>query len=306
MNQQEMRMRVCMQQRGEYAVMDENGTVMRARVSGKWMHEGKSPLDFPAVGDWVYVRADAGVMTHMEARKNVLTRVGMAKGGREVQPIAANLDWLLCCLALGQELRVERIERYLAAAAGAGIEAAVLLTKADLCDHAAQAVHAVEKALPGVACIPVSMADAAGIDAIRARIAQHNLTVALVGASGVGKSTLCNALLGADYLKTGAVREDDMRGRHTTTQRELMLLPSGGALIDTPGMRAFALDESDVGGVFETLEELSAMCRFGDCTHTCEPGCALRAAVMRGEVDEKSLRAYVKLMSEQKRRRKRR
>lgn len=306
MNQQDIRMRICMQQRGAYRVMDEAGEVISARVSGKWMHEAKDAMDFPTVGDWVWVQRNAGVMTRLEARKNVLTRIGADPSGRVRQPIAANLDWLLCCMALGQDVRASRVERYLAAAAGAGIPAAVLLTKADLCADVDAAIRTVRSALPGVECIPISTEDGAGVEALRRRIARENGTVALAGASGVGKSTLCNALIGEEYLRTGAVREKDMRGRHTTTQRELIVLPQGGVLIDTPGMRAFALDESDVGGVFEALEELSAQCRFSDCTHTCEPGCAIQAAVARGEADAKSLRAYVKLMSEQKRRRKRR
>lgn len=302
MNQQETRMRVCMQQRGLYRVMDEAGEILTARVNGKWMHEAKDALDFPVVGDYVWIRRDTGVMMRLEARQNVLTRIGADPSGRVRQPIAANLDALWCCMALGQDVRVSRVERYLAAAAGAGIPAVVLLTKADLCADVSAAVRTVQHALPGVECMPISMADAAGIQALQRRIAQGQSTVALAGASGVGKSTLCNALLGEEYLRTAAVREGDMRGRHTTTQRELILLPTGGVLIDTPGMRAFALDESDVGGAFEALGVLRTKCRFRDCTHTCEPGCALRAAVERGEVDEKTLQSYVRLMREQARR----
>ena len=298
-------MRVCMQQRGLYTVMDETGKTMSARVSGKWMHEAKDALDFPVVGDWVWVRRDAGVMTHLEKRKNVLTRIGADPSGRVRQPIAANIDWLLCCMALGKDVHPERVTRYLSAASGAGITAAVLLTKADLCTNAAAAVQTVQEALPGVECIPLSAKDASAVEALRSRIAQANWTVALACASGVGKSTLCNALIGEEYLRTGEVREGDMRGRHTTTRRELILLPEGGALIDTPGMRAFALDESDVESVFERLDVLRRECRFGNCTHSCEPGCALIAAAERGEVNQKMLRTYTQLLAEQSMRRRR-
>ncbi len=285
-----------------YSVLcEENGREMRARVAGKLVYRFTAAADFPVVGDRVTlglpqdVPGDA-VILEVLPRRSLLLRT--AAGPKKYsQPIAANLDVLFICTSLNQELRQRRLERYLSAARGAGGAPVIVLTKADLCADAQERREQVERDNPGVEILCCSARNGADVEQVRARIGGGQ--AAFVGSSGVGKSTLLNALIGEEALRTSAVREDDARGRHTTTHRQLVRLPGGGAVIDTPGMREFALDESDVEGAFEDIEALAASCRFANCAHGQEPGCAVRRAVESGAIERGRYENYLKLRREQ-------
>lgn len=288
-----------------YSVLcEESGREMRARVAGKLAHRLRSAADFPVVGDRVALDRDEdiqgdAVILEILPRRSLLLRTA-AGPKRYSQPIAANLDVLFICTSLNQELRQRRLERYLAAARGAGIAPVIVLTKADLCAEAGARRAQVAQGNPGVQILCCSAKDGADVRQVRACIGKGQ--AAFVGSSGVGKSTLLNALIGEDALRTSAVREEDARGRHTTTHRQLVRLPGGGAVIDTPGMREFALDESDVDAAFEDIEALAASCRFADCAHGQEPGCAVRRAVESGAIERGRYENYLKLRREEERR----
>jgi ribosome biogenesis GTPase len=212
--------------------------------------------------------------------------------------IAANVDRVFVVCGLDADFNVRRIERYLARVWASGAQPAVVLNKADICDDLTGRVAEVEECCVGVPVHPVSALHSEGVEALRASI-HDGLTVALVGSSGAGKSTLVNALLGEERMPTGAVRARDGRGRHVTTHRELVLLPGGGLLLDTPGMRELQLvDEEGLGAVFGDIAALAARCRFRDCRHDTEPGCAVKAAAESGELAAERLEHYRKLERE--------
>jgi ribosome biogenesis GTPase len=199
---------------------------------------------------------------------------------------------------LDADFNVRRIERYLARIWAGGAQPAVVLNKADLCDEVAARCAEVEASCPGIQVYVTSALHGDGLPAVRASI-RPALTAALVGSSGAGKSTLVNALLGEERMATGETRARDGRGRHVTTHRQLALLPDGGLLLDTPGMRELQLlDEDGLGAVFEDIAAIAARCRFRDCRHEAEPGCAVRAAVEAGELPAERLEHYLKLQRE--------
>jgi ribosome biogenesis GTPase len=212
--------------------------------------------------------------------------------------VAANLDVVLVVDALSGEARLRRVERYLAVAWSSGATPVVVLTKSDLCDDVAAAVEQVREDALGVEVLPVSSMTGEGLDAVRALLGPGR-TGAMVGPSGVGKSSLVNALAGATIAGTGGIR-DDGRGRHTTTARELHLLPGGGLLVDTPGMRELALydDGEGVDTAYADVAQLAADCRFRDCEHRTEPGCAVAAAIDAGTLDPARFTAWRKLQAE--------
>jgi ribosome biogenesis GTPase len=239
----------------------------------------------------------AAVIERVLARRTVFTR---GAAGRQVraQAVAANVDLVFAVCGLDADFNVRRIERYLARIAASGAAAAVILTKADLCDDVAARVAEVEGHAAGAPVLVTSALRAEGIDALRARIAD-GMTVALVGSSGAGKSTLVNALAGEARMATGAVRARDGRGRHVTTRRQLILLPGGGLLVDTPGMRELQLAGDDgLDAVFADVAALAERCRYRDCQHDAEPGCAVKAAVASGELDADRLEHLRKLARE--------
>ena len=243
----------------------------------------------PAVGDWVVVAG--GLLRDILPRWSAVTRLDPSGEGDQV--LAANVD-LVLITAPADRLSAGRIERELTIAWDSGAQPLVVLTKADLVDE--DEVAALNERLVGVDLLRTSTKTGEGVDAVRAALQPHR-TAVLFGPSGAGKSTLANALLGEERLATGEVREGDSRGRHTTTSRQMAVIPTGGVLIDTPGLRSLGLtgDGDGLERVFSEIEELAGQCRFSDCGHEVEPGCAIRAAIDSGDLDPARLASYRKL-----------
>ncbi len=298
--------------------LDEWDTVVPARViavqrSGLTVVDGEQafelplgpafrdldPEDIPTVGDWVLVNKARDDVIRLLERISVFKRVG-AGDRAEIQLIGANIDTLLIVTACNQEFNIPRLERYLALALSSDVEPVVVLTKADLSDDVERYVNATRELRADVAIEVVNALDEASLTGIR-NWCRPGQTLALLGSSGVGKSTLVNSLAGAPVQLTGAIREQDARGRHTTTSRSLHLLPGGGLVLDSPGMRELKLADSEKGvlSLFEDVEAFQGRCRFGDCQHESEPGCAVRAAIDAGELDERRFASYQKLLREE-------
>jgi ribosome biogenesis GTPase len=294
--------RVVEEQRGAYRVAgDFNGW---AEVSGRFRHETMSPAEFPVVGDWVEVAGATGssraIIERRLERRSAISRT--APTG-EQQIIAANVDIVFVVASLTHDRNARRVERYLTAVWDGGAVPVVLLNKADLVEDPDAAVDELRARLPFVDVHAVSAIESkAGLAGLKAcaTYLQPNVTIALVGPSGAGKSTIVNRLAGEDRQKTGAVREADSKGRHTTTARQLIELPSGALLIDTPGLRELQLwgDESAVDAAFDDIASLAGQCRFADCQHDTEPGCAVLAAVEDGTLTADRLEHYRRLLRE--------
>src|SRR4051812_1932478 len=292
--------RVVAEDRGSYHVLGTAGE-QRAAVTGRLRFDAADdPAAFPAVGDWVVVEgglAGDTVIHAVLARRSALVR--QAAGRRtEAQIVGANLDVVFVVASLNGDLNIRRLERYVAAAWESGAEPIVLLSKADLGADVDAAIASVAGVAAGATVLVVSAFDGRGVDDVRARIG-FGRTAAFVGSSGVGKSTLLNRLAGAEVAAVQAIREDDARGRHTTTRRQLHLLPGGGLILDTPGMRELSLWDGDgLDRTFSDIDELVGTCRFGNCRHTGEPGCALAAALADGSLDADRLESWRKLQRE--------
>lgn len=292
--------RIAAEHRGAYEVWSGAGPG-RAQLAGRLRLELED-AGAPGVGDWVVVKDAPGpdhttVIERVLMRRTVFTR---GAAGREVraQVVAANVDLVFAVCSLDADFNVRRLERYLARIWASGAQPVVILNKADICDNVAGRVSEVESRCAGVRILVTSALRSEGIETVRAFI-HDGMTVALVGSSGAGKSTLVNALLGEDRMRTGEVRAGDGRGCHVTTHRQLVLLPSGGLLLDTPGMRELQLvDEDGLGAVFGDIAALAGRCRFRDCRHKTEPGCAVKQAVESGELDAERLEHFDKLERE--------
>ncbi len=294
--------RVSEQHRDLYKVIGEGGEI-QARSSGKLGHAAADPTEFPAVGDWVMVdrledRGGSAVIHHVLPRQSALIR---QSAGREStgQIIAANIDTIFICMSLNEDFNLRRLERYLTIAWDSGASPVAVLTKADLCTDLSEKLSEIAVVSVGVPVLTCSAQDGSGFDELRSQI-KPGETVAFVGSSGVGKSTLINRLLGQERLATGDIREADGRGRHTTTHRQLLRLPDGGIVIDTPGMRELQLYTGDLSRTFEDVEEIAALCRFADCSHRTEPGCAVQEAIRSGKLSKERLDSYEKLQREAK------
>lgn len=293
--------RVVAVHRDTAVVRDGDGD-RSAQVSGAFRYEALAASDFPTVGDWVAL--DSGVIAAVMPRRSVFKRMA-ADGTRRVaglddeQVMASNVDVALLVAGLDNDFNLRRIERYLAVAWSSGVAPVVVLNKADLANDLDGRLVAVEAIAPGVPIVAVSAQTGTGLDALRAQL-RPGMTAAILGSSGVGKSTLVNALLREDRQKTAPVRGSDSRGRHTTTHRELFELPGGSLLVDTPGIRALEVlgAEEGVEQSFDDVIELASACRFSDCRHTGEPGCAVRAAIADGRLTEERLDSHRKLERE--------
>lgn len=273
--------RICAELRERYRIL-YSGTETEARVSGRFRHTATSRIDYPAVGDDVqFERLDDGsaIVHEVLPRRSAIVRKAAGNASDE-QIIAANVDYLLVVCGLDGDFNVRRIERYIALAASAGVQPALLLNKADLCADLDAKLFGLAAAGVTAHIHVLCAASGDGLDTLAAYL-HEGCTIALVGSSGAGKSTIGNALLGSSAQTTGAVRAGDDRGRHTTASRQLFALSSGAFLIDTPGMRELHLwaGTDAIDDAFDDITTLAQACRFNDCRHDTEPGCAIRAAL---------------------------
>ena len=265
--------RILSQEKDLYRMITAEGEYL-AKVSGKFRYQAAHPSDFPAVGDFVMAggigKGTQAVIHQVLPRKSVFMRKA-AGSDRKEQLVATNIDIVFLCMALNQDFNVRRLERYLSIAWDSGAKPVVVLTQSDICED-------IEEKLPYLSA---------------------GTTAAFLGSSGVGKSTLVNRLLGEERLATGDIRNDD-KGRHTTTHRELLFLPDGGMVIDTPGMRELGMwdAKSGIDRTFSDIEELALQCRFRDCTHTVESGCAVQKALKNGTLSKERMQSYQKLKTE--------
>lgn len=294
--------RVISEHRGMYRIVMETGEA-DAHVTGHFRHQVENSLMFPAVGDWVVVeshgRQNPATIHHVLPRTSQFVRKASGTS-TEGQIIAANVDTVFLMSGLDGDFNVRRIERYLVTAWESGATPVVVLNKADVCSELDDVISQVESIAIGIPIYPISAISGRGLDRLESYLLSGK-TVALIGSSGVGKSTLMNYLLGHQQQDTQAVRTDDSRGRHTTTHRQLLPLPSGALLIDTPGMRELQLwsDGSGVQETFGDIEVLAEGCKFHDCQHATEPGCAVKEAIAIGTLDPRRLQSYQKLQREQ-------
>ena len=292
--------RVVVQHRGAYDVVTEPGE-LRCDVAGRLYDESRSPADLPAVGDWVAVAAraeeDAGTIQAVLPRRTKFSRKTAWQAAEE-QVLAANVDVVFIVTSLNEDLSLRRLERYLILARESGAEPVVLLTKSDLSDDPSAALAAVGSVAADVPVHALSSTTGEGLDAVRSHLGP-GVTAALLGSSGVGKSTLVNTLAGEELLATQELR-DDGQGRHTTTRRELVQLPGGALVIDTPGMRELQLWIADeaLEETFDDVTSLFEHCRFSDCSHESEPGCAVKAALADGTLPPERWTSYLKLEAE--------
>jgi ribosome biogenesis GTPase / thiamine phosphate phosphatase len=293
--------RITQENRDLYLVATDRGELW-CPPAGKLRHAASDRIGMPAVGDWVAVKPTPGhddwatIDAILERRTAFVRKEAGFK--TEGQVLAANIDFVWIVSSLTRELSARRIERYLSVAWESGAQPVVVLTKADLDEANDDIVAEVEGAAVGADVVTTSAVTGEGLDTLHVLLAGHR-TAALLGSSGVGKSTLINALVGEERLSTQRTRNDAV-GRHTTTHRELVRVPSGGSLIDTPGLRELLAwdDTSGMGNVYGDIESLAEQCRFGDCSHEGEPGCAVRAAVAAGDLDRARLRQFNKMQRE--------
>jgi ribosome biogenesis GTPase len=292
--------RVAAEHRGRYHVWSSSGETT-AQLAGRLMRSLEERA-FPGVGDWVTLRErpeprETAIINAVLSRRTVFVRGAAGRDARG-QVVAANVDFVFVVCGLDADYNPRRIERYLARVWASGAQPVVVLNKADVCDCLTERVAEVRSVCLGAPVLNTSALQSDGLDEIRERIGP-GITAAFVGSSGAGKSTLINGLLGEQRMATAQTRARDGRGCHTTTHRQLIMLPGGGLLIDTPGMRELQLsDEEGIDAVFSDIAELSDQCRFRDCRHQGEPGCAVRDAVAAGRIDVVRLAHYHKLEAE--------
>jgi len=273
------------------------GGVVRARVSGKLRQDGLRP----AVGDWVAIYRDESDIFTIQAilpRKSKISRKDPGRAAGE-QVIVTNIETVFIVTSLNQDLNMRRLERYIAIAKQSGTEPVIVLNKSDICADVEAKIDEVKAIAPDLSVLDISATENIGLEKLSPYL-QDGKTALLLGSSGVGKSTLINALEGRERQKIGEIREDDGRGRHTTTARELLILETGGIVIDNPGMREIQLWDAGDGldDAFQDIIELAKECKFSDCRHVTEPGCAVKKAIEDGTLSEVRLESYRKLQRE--------
>jgi ribosome biogenesis GTPase / thiamine phosphate phosphatase len=289
--------RVIAQNKGSYKLITPDGERL-AQVSGKLRHETTELAKFPAVGDFVMVLHEQDDVTtiihHILSRKSIFLRTAVGVS-EQAQVVASNIDLVFICMSMNKNFNLSRLERYLSIAWDSGAKPVIVLTKADLCENVSELVQEVEKVSCYAEMISTSLKEdnAAKFDPYL----KEGVTAAFIGSSGVGKSTLINQLLGQSLLETNDIGRKD-KGKHTTTGREMFPCPLGGVVIDTPGMRELGAQSVDLSKTFSDLEELSSQCRFSDCEHVHEPGCAIQKALSEGLIDQRRLDSYMKLKHE--------
>ncbi len=299
--------RIAIQNLSNFTVYTELGELL-GEVSGKFRFEvenGTAEVNgFPAVGDWVLLRAfpeeNKAIIDKILPRKNKFSR--KEAGAKTVEQIvAANIDIVFIVNALNHDFNLRRLERYLTTVMDNEIRPVIILSKADLADDLDAKIEEVRDVVGVIPIHAISVKENFGLEELEQYFVNNN-TVAVLGSSGVGKSTLINTLAGEEKFFVQEVSDFSNKGKHTTTHREMIILDNGGLIIDTPGMRELQLWEGGEGvaETFDDLEELSFQCKFSDCLHKDEPGCAIRAAINKGEVDETRLKSYLKLMKEVK------
>ncbi|MGN0142279.1 MAG: ribosome small subunit-dependent GTPase A [Roseburia sp.] len=287
--------------RDRYELELEGRPVYARLKTAIYYKEGSQEL-FPTVGDVVeilYSETGDSVIVGTKPRKSVFLRMN-ATPGMPDQAIAANFDYVFIVMSLNLDFHISKLERYLSAAWQSGGTPVVILSKADLCPDLSEYVERAKQTAPGVDIVPISVKTGEGLPLLE-RYLQPGKSVVLCGSSGVGKSSLLNALLGEETMATGEIREYDSQGRHTTTHRQCTLLPGGARIIDTPGMRKLLMTDARDGvkRAFADVETLMAQCRFADCTHTKEPGCAVQQALSDGTLEWKIWENYRAIRAEE-------
>ncbi len=292
--------RVIRQDRTGYVLLSETDR-LSAKVAGKLFLGGSKGL-LPTVGDWVAMENRPGenttIIRELLPRKTKFSRKAAGEISDE-QVVAANVDTVFLVSGLDKEFNIRRMERYLTLGWDSGARPVIVLNKADLCEDVSAKLRQVETIAPGVDIYIVSAIEGKNVDNLRKYLSEGK-TCTFLGSSGVGKSTLVNRLLGEERMKTGEIRTDDSRGRHVTSHKELVFSPGGGMIIDTPGMREVQLlgTDENLQGAFQDIEELAAGCRFRNCSHQSEPGCTVREALEKGELDKNRYLSYLKLKRE--------
>lgn len=292
--------RVTSQYKDLYKIVTEGGECF-AEVSGKFRFEAVRLSDYPAVGDFVMadrVEDSAGhaVIHRVLPRRSAFERAAVGVEN-QTQVIAANIDTVFVCMSLNYDYNLSRLERYLSVAWNSRATPVVVLTKADLCTDLPARLAQIASVAPGTKVVATASLDPACCDRLLPFL-REGTTASFIGSSGVGKSTLINRLMGEALLTTSEIRRGDDKGRHTTTRRELFVLPQGGIVIDTPGMRELGAESVDLSKSFSDIDDLAGKCRFRDCTHTSEPGCAVLQALAAGTLDARRLQSYRKLKRE--------